>query len=98
MHPLPIVINNGIPVALCSDDPAVFGNMGLSFDFFQVLVASEVTGLCQLGEMARDSIQVRVFVTLLLALTFYNFSVLDTEWRRETTCIGLVGETLDQIR
>ncbi|KIM79688.1 hypothetical protein PILCRDRAFT_823225 [Piloderma croceum F 1598] len=57
MHPLPIVINNGIPVALCSDDPAVFGSMGLSFDFFQVLVASEVTGLIQLGEMARDSIQ-----------------------------------------
>jgi len=57
MHPLPILINNGVPVALCSDDPAVFGNMGLSFDFFQVLVASEVTGLVQLGEMARDSIK-----------------------------------------
>jgi hypothetical protein len=98
MHPLPIVINNGIPVALCSDDPAVFGNMGLSFDFFQVLVASEVTGLSQLGEMARDSIQVRVSVILLLALTFYNSSVLDIERRRETACVGLVGETLDQIR
>ena len=77
MHPLPIVINNGIPVALCSDDPAVFGNLGLTFDFyqvsqifpviivgrlnsgvFQVFVASEVTGLIQLGEMARDSIRV----------------------------------------
>ncbi|KZP15049.1 Metallo-dependent hydrolase [Athelia psychrophila] len=57
MHPLPIVLNNGIPVALCSDDPAVFGNMGLSFDFYQALVASEVTGLIQLGEMARDSIK-----------------------------------------
>lgn len=74
MHPLPSLINHGIPVALCSDDSAVFGNMGLSFDFFQVpyyissagvylrwlqvLVASEVTGLIQLGEMARDSIRV----------------------------------------
>jgi len=57
MHPLPSLINHGIPVALCSDDSAVFGNMGLSFDFFQVLVASEVTGLIQLGEMARDSIR-----------------------------------------
>jgi adenosine deaminase CECR1 len=36
-HPLPILINQGVPVALCSDDPAVFGNMGLSFDFFQVV-------------------------------------------------------------
>jgi adenosine deaminase len=36
MHVLPILLNNGVPVALCSDDPAVFGNMGLTFDFFQV--------------------------------------------------------------
>ena len=36
MHPLPIMINNGLPVALCSDDPAVFGNMGLTYDYFQV--------------------------------------------------------------
>jgi adenosine deaminase len=36
MHPLPILLNNGIPVVLCSDDPAVFGNMGLTYDFFQV--------------------------------------------------------------
>ena len=36
MHPLPALLNNGVPVALCSDDPAVFGNMGLTFDFFQV--------------------------------------------------------------
>ena len=36
MHPLPALMNQGVHVALCSDDPAVFGNMGLSFDFFQV--------------------------------------------------------------
>ena len=63
MHPLPILINNGIGVALCSDDPAVFGNMGLSFDFFQVIAASEVTGIIQLGAMARDSISVSVVST-----------------------------------
>ncbi|KAJ6597115.1 hypothetical protein DFH09DRAFT_1258787 [Mycena vulgaris] len=57
MHPLPILINNGLPVALCSDDPAMFGNMGLTFDFYQVLVASEVTGLIALRELARDSLK-----------------------------------------
>jgi len=57
MHPLPILLNNGIPIVLCSDDPAVFGNMGLTYDFFQVLAASEVTGLIALGEMARDSLK-----------------------------------------
>ncbi|KAK7033986.1 hypothetical protein VNI00_012415 [Paramarasmius palmivorus] len=56
-HPLPILLNNGIHVALCSDDPSVFGNMGLTFDYFQVLAASELTGLIQLGEMAKDSIK-----------------------------------------
>ncbi|KAJ7063456.1 hypothetical protein C8F01DRAFT_1219522 [Mycena amicta] len=56
-HPLPILISHGIPVALCSDDPAMFGNMGLSFDFYQVLVASEVTGLIALRELARDSLK-----------------------------------------
>ena len=30
------MVNNGVPVALCSDDPAIFGNMGLTYDFFQV--------------------------------------------------------------
>ena len=36
MHPLPVLLNNGVPVALNSDDPAIFGNLNLSYDFFQV--------------------------------------------------------------
>lgn len=56
MHPLPIILNQGIPVVLSSDDPAIFNSMGLSFDFFQVLVASESTGLLTLREMAWNSI------------------------------------------
>ena len=59
MHPLPIVLNRGVPVALNSDDPSVFGAMGLSYDYFQVLVSSETTGLITLAQMARDSIEVR---------------------------------------
>jgi adenosine deaminase len=38
MHPLPVLLNNGVPVALSCDDPSVFGNMGLTFDYFQVRV------------------------------------------------------------
>jgi len=57
MHPLPIMLNNGIPVALCSDDPGTFGHMSLTFDYYQVLVSSEITGLSTLGVLARDSIQ-----------------------------------------
>ncbi|KAJ6630590.1 hypothetical protein B0H10DRAFT_1981901 [Mycena sp. CBHHK59/15] len=49
MHPLPILMNNGLPVALCSDDPACLG--------IWVFVASEVTGLTALRELARDSLK-----------------------------------------
>jgi len=58
MHPIASVLNHGIPVCLCSDDPSAFGNLGLSFDFYQVLVSSEQTGLITLGEIALDSLRV----------------------------------------
>ncbi|KAJ1303105.1 hypothetical protein OPQ81_011306 [Rhizoctonia solani] len=57
MHPLPVLLNNGLSVALCPDDPSVFGNMGLSFDFFQVIVASEVTNILSLKQLARQSLE-----------------------------------------
>ncbi|RPD66655.1 Metallo-dependent hydrolase [Lentinus tigrinus ALCF2SS1-7] len=57
MHPLPALMNQGLHVALCSDDPSIFGNMGLSFDFFQVFVASEVNTLATLREFVWDSIR-----------------------------------------
>ncbi|KDN33623.1 hypothetical protein RSAG8_13287, partial [Rhizoctonia solani AG-8 WAC10335] len=57
MHPLPILLNHGVSVALCSDNPSVFGNMGLSFDFFQVIVASEVTNLLSLKQLAQQSLE-----------------------------------------
>lgn len=56
-HPLPAILNNGIPVVLSSDDPAAFGNMGLSYDFYQVFVASETNGLNTLYQLARDSLE-----------------------------------------
>lgn len=57
-HPLPVMLNHGLTVALSSDDPAVFGNLGLSYDYFQVLVSSEVTGLITLGVLARESLMI----------------------------------------
>ncbi|KAI0028515.1 hypothetical protein K488DRAFT_58421 [Vararia minispora EC-137] len=55
-HPLPAVINQGVPVCLNSDDPAVFGSMGLTYDYFQVFVSSEVSGVLTLAQLARDSL------------------------------------------
>ena len=76
MHPLPILLNHGVPIALNSDDPAIFGYMGLSYDFFQVIASSEVTGLLTLAQIARDSITVGIstaFVirVLMASLVFY---------------------------
>ncbi|KAH8830031.1 hypothetical protein DL96DRAFT_1783257, partial [Flagelloscypha sp. PMI_526] len=55
MHPLPAFLNHGIPIVLSNDDPGVFGNLGLTYDFFQVLMSSEVSGLLTMAEIARDS-------------------------------------------
>ncbi|CAE6517359.1 unnamed protein product [Rhizoctonia solani] len=56
-HILPILLNNGVPVALSSDDPAVFQNPGLSFDFYQAMVASNITNILSLGKLARQSVE-----------------------------------------
>ncbi|KAK7467373.1 hypothetical protein VKT23_004430 [Stygiomarasmius scandens] len=57
MHPLPALFNHGLHIVLSSDDPSIWGSMGLTFDFYQVLVSSELTGIIQLGEVAKDSIK-----------------------------------------
>lgn len=56
-HHLPILLNNGVPVALSSDDPSVFHNPGLSFDFYQAMVASNITNILSLGQLARQSLE-----------------------------------------
>lgn len=52
MHPLPVLLNNGVPVVLSCDDPSVFGNMGLTFDFFQVrIICGKISKACLTGAM-----------------------------------------------
>ena len=81
MHPLPVMINQGVPVTLNSDDPSVFGTTGLSYDFFQVFVSSETTGLMTLKQIALDSIEVRCGRSAQggLKLMLFQFSTLETE-------------------
>ncbi|KAG7092704.1 hypothetical protein E1B28_009034 [Marasmius oreades] len=88
-HPLPILLNHGIHVALCSDDPSVFGNMGLTFDYFQVLVASEQTGLIQLGEMAKDSIK---YSTLEAHLREEALGLWQKQWHKFLEYVIAVGK------
>jgi len=85
MHPIASVLNHGIPVCLCSDDPSAFGNLGLSFDFYQVLVSSEQTGLITLGEIALDSLKVKsTFLTISLCVSLLTtaFSIRHSKRRK----------------
>ncbi|KAF9265607.1 Metallo-dependent hydrolase [Marasmius fiardii PR-910] len=88
-HPLPILLNQGISVALCSDDPSVFGNMGLTFDYFQVLVASELTGLVQLAEMAKDSIK---YSTLEAHVKEEALKIWQRQWDKFVAYVITVGK------
>ncbi|KAB5589125.1 hypothetical protein CTheo_7441 [Ceratobasidium theobromae] len=56
-HPLPILLNYGVPVVLSSDDAGVFQNPGVSFDFYQAIVASNITNILSLGQIARQSLE-----------------------------------------
>ncbi|KAH8920328.1 Metallo-dependent hydrolase [Atractiella rhizophila] len=56
-HPYPILFNHGIKCALSSDDGGQIQNVGLSFDFYQVLQGSRQTDLFALKKLARQSIE-----------------------------------------
>ncbi|RPD64539.1 Metallo-dependent hydrolase [Lentinus tigrinus ALCF2SS1-7] len=94
MHPLPAIMNHGVHVALCSDDPAVFGNMGLTFDFFQVFVASELNGLYTLRELVWDSIR---FSSLGEQEKDHALAMLEKRWARFVKYILEYG-TAERLR
>ncbi|SNX83074.1 related to adenosine deaminase [Melanopsichium pennsylvanicum] len=55
-HPsLLSLLNRNVPVALSSDDPSIFENFGLSYDFYQLAVSSKSTSLISLAVLARRS-------------------------------------------
>ncbi|CAO1626557.1 unnamed protein product [Sympodiomycopsis kandeliae] len=55
-HPLPILLNHGLHVALSNDDACQFGNPGLSYDFYQVFTASKASTIASLYTLAKTSI------------------------------------------
>ena len=57
-HPsLLALLNRNVPVALSSDDPSIFENFGLSYDFYQLVISSQSTSLISLAALARRSIK-----------------------------------------
>lgn len=98
MHPLPILLNNGVPVTLNNDDPSIFGNFGLSYDFFQVLISSEVTGLMTLADIARRSFAVGSTLSCWMIYSFFFLSVFYLGGRAESSGNSFVGEELEEFR
>lgn len=62
-HPLPALLARGVPVALCNDDPSVFGlgSNGMTHDFWQALQGWENMGLEGLASVAENSIRYATF-------------------------------------
>ncbi|RAK80834.1 Metallo-dependent hydrolase [Aspergillus fijiensis CBS 313.89] len=62
-HPMPALQARGVAVSLNNDDPAILGHggNGLSYDFYQVLLAFDNTGLGGLAKMAEDSVRWAAF-------------------------------------
>lgn len=57
-HPsLLALLHRNVPVALSSDDPSIFENFGLSYDFYQLIVSSKSTTLASLKTLARRSLK-----------------------------------------
>jgi len=57
MHPIGTLLNHGVPVTINSDDPAIWQSTGISHDYYQVMISSEVSGLMTLYEMAKRSLE-----------------------------------------
>ncbi|CAE6526222.1 unnamed protein product [Rhizoctonia solani] len=56
-HPLTTLLNHGIPVVLCPDNPAAYGYAGLSLDFFQAMIISKHSNLLGLKQLAKQSLE-----------------------------------------
>jgi len=65
-HPLPALLAQGVPVALCNDDPAILGQgtTGMTHDFWQALQGIESLGLEGLGSLAENSVRWSAFEDL----------------------------------
>lgn len=56
VHPASGYLARGVPVVLSNDDPGVFGNDGLPFDFWEAVMAWDLD-LRALKQLARNSLR-----------------------------------------
>ncbi|KAJ3139094.1 hypothetical protein HK100_011944 [Physocladia obscura] len=56
-HPLATLLQHNIPVAICSDDPGMFGYEGVDYDYYMVAIAFEFITLKSLRVLVSNSIK-----------------------------------------
>ena len=87
-HPIGAMVAHGVPTAISNDDPSMMGQdaPGLSFDFHQVLQASDNLGLAGLGALAENSVRWAAFEDQS-----------DAEWQRDIMA-GVNGDGIKARR
>ncbi|KAI2665563.1 Adenosine deaminase 2-A [Labeo rohita] len=80
-HPAAVLMSDGHPIVVSSDDPTLFGTTGLSYDFYQVFVGigGLSANLGTLKELAMNSIR---YSSLSLQLQDKAMTVWKEKWNK----------------
>eukprot|EP01114_Cavostelium_apophysatum_P004782 TRINITY_DN1514_c0_g1_i2.p2 TRINITY_DN1514_c0_g1~~TRINITY_DN1514_c0_g1_i2.p2 ORF type:complete len:220 (+),score=45.26 TRINITY_DN1514_c0_g1_i2:860-1519(+) len=55
-HPGCIYMNEGLPITISNDDPSIYSNIGLSWDFYETYMACNNMGLAGLKQLSLNSL------------------------------------------
>ncbi|XP_026081729.1 adenosine deaminase 2-A-like [Carassius auratus] len=80
-HPAAVLMSDGHPIVVSSDDPTLFGTTGLSYDFYQVFVGigGLSANLGTLKELAMNSIR---YSSLSPQLQDKTFTIWKEKWNK----------------